>query len=307
MAVRVAFRHAFFIKLGRKGMWEEDSIRKGILRFGWRGNPIKDINGHNWDKIRRNLTKEHSKKATVTSDVNRLKDIVLSTAEDIWITFHKSKLYWCQLAPGPVKEDSTSRFRHTLAGWSSADVKGKELVASQIPGSLSKVQGYRATACSVKDRDVLSRVINAEPSPFQVGLESARNSLIAALIPSIQALHWKDFEMLVDLLFRAAGWKRISVLGETKKDVDIELEEPINRERYQVQIKASASLKDFQGSVAFFSPGSFRHFYFIVHSPKADLARYNNSDPDVKIILAKQLAEMTVSAGLVDWLMTKVW
>lgn len=303
----VSFRNAYFIKLGRKGSWEEDSITRGLLRFGWRGNPLRDINAHNWEKIRRDLTQEHSKKATVSNDVNRLKDIVLSSPKDIWITFHKGRLYWCQLAAGKVEEDSLSRFRRTREGWRSTDVKGRELVASQIPGTLSKVQAYRATACSVKSPDVLNRVINAQPSPYQVALESARDSLIAALIPAIKALHWKDFETLVDLLFRAAGWKRISLLGETTKDVDIELEEPVNRERYQVQVKASAGLKDFQESVSFFSPGHFRQFYFVVHSPAADLAKYRNLDPAVKILLVEQVAEMAVGAGLVDWLMTKVW
>ena len=58
-------------------------------------------------------------------------------------------------------------------------------------------------------------------------------------------MHWKDFETLVDLLFRQAGWRRLSVLGETMKYADLELEEPITMERYQVQIKSAADLGDF--------------------------------------------------------------
>jgi len=108
-------------------------------------------------------------------------------------------------------------------------------------------------------------------------------------------------------VFRAAGWKRTGVLGETNKDVDLELEEPLTREKYQVQIKARASLKEFRDCAATFSPGFFRRFYFVVHSPSDELARFESDDPSVSLIRVNELAEMVVRAGLVDWLTTKVW
>jgi len=305
---RVEIKRAFFIKLGSKGKWEADSIKNGIMRFGWGANPLADILADNWKKIRTDLSKETTHASTISNDFNRLRDICTSGEDDIWITFHQSKLYWCQLAEMPVEQDSISKFRRTLHGWRSTDIKGLTLISSQIPGVISKVQAYRATTCSVKRPEVLQRLLNGEASPHSVELRNARDRLVKAVMPAIRELHWKDFETLVDLIFRAAGWKRISVLGETKKDVDIELEEPFTRERYQVQIKAAASLKDFRESAASFSPsGSFRQFYFVVHTPSTDLRRCDNSDPAIKLVFVEQLAEMTVRAGLVDWLMTKVW
>jgi len=72
-----------------------------------------------------------------------------------------------------------------------------------------------------------------------------RDTLVGAVQSAICELHWKDFETLVDLLFRQAGWRRLSVLGETMKYADLELEEPITTERYQVQIKSAADTADF--------------------------------------------------------------
>ena len=37
------------------------------------------------------------------------------------------------------------------------------------------------------------------------------------LVVAITELHWKDFEALVDLNLRHAGWKRESVLGQQAK------------------------------------------------------------------------------------------
>lgn len=303
----LAIKRAFFIKLGSKGKWEADSIQKRIMRFGWGGIPLADILANNWEKIRKDLARETSHAPTLSNDFNRLRDICFSDATDIWITFHQSKLYWCQLSDSPVEQDQTSKFRRTLSGWKSTDIKGLPLISSQIPGIISKVQGYRGTVCSVEQPQVLERLLNGEPSPDSIALKGARDRLVEAVIPAIRQLHWKDFETLVDLIFRAAGWKRISVLGETKKDVDIELEEPFTRERYQVQIKASASLGDFRESAASFSPGSFRHFYFVVHTPSSDLRDYKNPERAIKLVFVDQLAEMTVRAGLTDWLITKVW
>lgn len=300
-------REAYFIKLGSKGSWEEDSLRNGILRFGWRVNPLPDILAHDWEAVRKTLAQKNANKGSVTADVNRLKDIVLSTPEDVWVTFHRSTLWWCRLSTQPPKEDATSRYRTTLTGWSNTDITGKKLVSSQIPGSISKTQGYRATVCSIKERDVLERLINASPSPERVSIETAHSQLVTSVIPAVRQLHWKDFETLVDLIFRAAGWKRVSVIGETVKDVDLELEEPFTQERYQVQIKASASKSDFLEAAEGFSPTNFRSFYFIVHSPSRDLAAHIPSDPNIKLVFVEQLAEMTIRAGLVDWLMAKVW
>jgi len=300
-------KRAFFIKLGRGGEWEAESIRRGILRFGWPDNPLEDVIEGNWEKIRRDLAVFAKNKGQLTNDVNRLKEIVGSTSSDVWITFHDSKMYWALLSDDLPKEDAISKFRTTVGGWSSVDANGRSLVASQIPGVVSAVRGYRATVCKVKRPDVLERVIRAEPSPVVQAVQDAKKRLETELISAIQHLHWKDFETLVDLIFRAGGWKRISVLGETTKGTDLELEEPITGNRYQVQIKSKSTVGEFVEYASDFKRGSFQKLYFVVHSPDAQLARHACSIADVELIMGQRLASMSVNAGLVDWLMMKVW
>jgi len=58
------------------------------------------------------------------SHVNALRDIVDSTERDVWITFHKSRLCWCRLTPGPVEEDEDSKFRRVADAWSDQDIWG---------------------------------------------------------------------------------------------------------------------------------------------------------------------------------------
>ena len=118
-------------------------------------------------------------------------------------------------------------------------------------------------------------------------------------------MHWKDFETLVDLLFRQAGWRRLSVLGETMKYADLELEEPITMERYQVQIKSAADLGDFARYRDQFEGRGFRKLFFVVHSPDSKLARQESSSI-VELVLPARLAAMVVDAGLVSWILAKI-
>ncbi len=124
---------------------------------------------------------------------------------------------------------------------------------------------------------------------------------MAAVVPAIQELHWKDFETLVDLVFRQAGWRRRSVLGETMKFADLELEEPITGDAYQVQIKSRADVVDLREYTAAFSAHGFRRLYFVVHSPTPALRAMSNSD-EVELVLPERLAGMIVDHGLLGWL-----
>jgi hypothetical protein len=55
MGEKVDFKRAYFIKLGRGGVWEESSISESKLRIGYGGQSLQDINGGNWGKIREQL------------------------------------------------------------------------------------------------------------------------------------------------------------------------------------------------------------------------------------------------------------
>ncbi|MEE9614761.1 MAG: hypothetical protein V3W31_07395 [Thermodesulfobacteriota bacterium] len=88
---------------------------------------------------------------------------------------------------------------------------------------------------------------------------------------------------------------------------DVELEEPITGEMYQVQVKSAASFRDFLEYAENFVGGKYKKLFFVVHSPDKKLAEYAaQPNSSVEIILPKRLAEMVVDLGLLKWLMNKI-
>jgi hypothetical protein len=99
----------------------------------------------------------------------------------------------------------------------------------------------------------------------------------------------------------------MSLLGEAMQYVDMELEEPVTKKLYQVQVKAQASIADFEEYAQRFSPEYYEGLYFVVYNPKVDLALYRNTKyENVEIILPNRLAEMVVEYGLLEWLLKKI-
>jgi hypothetical protein len=307
----IDFTNAFYIKLGRGGRWEADSIETGKLRFGWPQQSIKDINAKSWDIIEKQLRDAHRNKplGVATTDLNGLRNIVESAQDDIWITFFQSKLWWTRLAASKVNQDSNSKFRRTAQPWSDRSANGRPLVINDLPGKIAQLQGFRGTICRVQYVDLLRRALNGTLSPIATAISEHRASLAQHLTEAIKELHWKDFETLVDLVFRATGWVRVSVLGQQAKAYDLELLEPITGDRYVVQVKSRAALTDLLAATKSFSPENFRRIFFVVHSPEPDLvgAIASPDFPDhIEIVSPQRLGVLALDAGLAKWLEDKV-
>ena len=88
---------------------------------------------------------------------------------------------------------------------------------------------------------------------------------------------------------------------------DLELQDAITGDLYQVQIKSKASMNDFKKYAIEFDNSKFRKLYFVVHSPEERLVKYKyESSKNIELILSTQLATMVVDLGLVSWLMEKI-
>jgi hypothetical protein len=302
----ITFTNAYYLKLGEGGRWEESSIKENKMRIGWRNQSLSDINSANWEVIRNQLSATSTNKGVATKDTNALKMICESTFNDIWITFYKNCLWWCRVLEHQIYQDNISKYRK-VEKWDCLDIEGNRLLIIQIPGKIARLQAFRGTCCKVKDSDGLMRLINRQASTEFNTIYKTRENLYKAVESGLGKLHWKDFETLVDLLFRATGWKRISVLGETMKYSDLELEDSINKELYQVQIKSKATIKDFEYYSSNFDKENYRKLFFVVHTPDAELFQYPQSKSDsVQLVLPKQLAEMIVDLGILDWLLNKI-
>jgi len=306
MMKKIACKNAFYIKLGRNGIWEDSSIKNNIMRIGWRAQSVHDINNGNWEKIKKELEEESNSKGAATRDYRALRMICESTPEDIWITFHGNYLWWCRVSEEKIFEDDTSKYRK-VDKWRRVDINGNYLIINNISGRISKLQGFRGTVCKVKEIDELVRLINSEDSPEYLAIKKSKTLLCRNVEKALKLLHWKDFETIVDLVFRGVGWRRVSVLGETMKFSDIELEDPINNDFYQVQIKSSSTYKEFNDYKMKFDRGKYRKLFFVVHSPDDKLASIKNESSDeVQLILSEKLSEMVVDLGLTNWLMRKI-
>ena len=146
-------------------------------------------------------------------DMLNKSSIFFQEPEDtIWITFFKNKLWWTQAKKGvhDLKTDKGSRIRECREKWLDTDIKGKKLFLNKISGRLSQTQGYRGTICKVIEKNYLISKINAEKLEDVLSTEKSYESLKNNLCKLIQKLIWKDFEILIDLIFTHAGWKRVS-------------------------------------------------------------------------------------------------
>lgn len=311
---KIQFDKAYYIKLGERGAWEEDSINTGKIRIGWSDTKLEDIQKGNWDKIKKEIQedfRDRNKKKGATQDFNALKNIYDADSNTVFVTFHSSKLWWCRVKDEArkerIKEDNLSKYREVDGKWSDQDVVEKVLLSNQIPGNVSQLQRFPATCCKVGEIDHLRRLINAEHSPEYKSISEAKKELISRVGAGIKLLHWKDFEILVDLVFSQAGWRRVSVLGETMKFFDLVLEEPITNDLYGVQIKSAATSGDFKNYAERFTNGEFKRLYFVVHSTDDEKLSENSKDyKHVELIFADELAKMVVDGGLVGWLMEKI-
>lgn len=303
---QIKFTNAFFVKLGKEGMWEKSSIEESKIRIGWKSQNIKDINHKKWEKIRRELGSEIANKGSATKDFNALRNICESNQKDIWITFYASKLWWTRVGEETIYEDVISKYRKISAPWSHCDINGNELLINNLPGSLTKTQGFRGTVCKVDDQGTLKRIINDSPSKIFNSIASTLDSLQISIEKAIKQLHWKDFETFVDLIFRGSGWRRISMLGEAMKFADIELEDPITHDKYQVQIKSTSTLKEFNTYVQQFSSEDYRKLFYVVHSPDENLSIHNDFPEYIGLIQTAELAKLSIDLGLTSWLLQRV-
>lgn len=260
------------------------------------------------EDARRRWTKGHL--GAARRHANQIQLFYESGPDVLWITFYKGLLWWCFSEREVTVDSDGTKTRRALDRWSSGDIKGEPLGISRLSGKLTMLQGFRGTICEVRERDYLLRKINGEKEPQVLEAEAARDSLAKKTEAIIRKLDWRDFELLVDLIFTSAGWKRVSEVGKDQKTVDLILDAPIIGRRYGVQIKSQADRAAFEEYKSKVENRPEVKHYFVVHSPVSDLGelaeRMTEEEKDkVEILGPRQLAEWSVRCGLVDWLIDK--
>jgi|GEM_PF-1156127 len=206
--------HALYIKLGQGGAWEKECITENqTLRLGYQEVSHDLCLRGSWELVQEELKAIRKDVGAATRDTNQIRLFYESDETVLWATFFGDRLYWCFSKPEIKLLADISKTRPVIGQWRSTDITGEPLQKNQLSGKLLSMEGFRGTICSVKEVDYLVHKINAEVSTETKEAVQALSTLERKIEIVIRGLHWKDFEILVDLIFRQAGWQRVGVLG----------------------------------------------------------------------------------------------
>ncbi|MBL8882400.1 MAG: hypothetical protein JNL45_05025 [Hyphomicrobium sp.] len=232
-----------YIKLGEGGLWEAECLARGIIRFGFgssRPDRFVQCSSGNWMALREGFLVEGKTASTATRFANEIRTFFEDRGSILWITFFGERLGWGFLDASPAQpsDDGRGVWRSVSGGWKHTDINGDALTKERLAGSLTKLAAYRGTSCSVDVADYTIRRINGLKLPDVEKAIHALSEIHSAVIGLIRLLEPKDFELLVDLVFAASGWRRLGVVGKTQKTLDLDLMLPSTGERAFVQVKS---------------------------------------------------------------------
>lgn len=295
-----------FIKLGEKGRWEKSCIDEGTIRLGFRSNQHQESLTKQWALVRAHwLVERNGQEGEATKDLNEIRAFYELPNTTLWITIYNRLLYWCFAGESVEELPDGSRIRRTLGGWSCETLKGEKLHVANLDGRVSKVQGYRRTICAVEREEYLLRKIQGFQQPEVADAEAAFEVLCQRAAALIEGLWWRDFELLADLIFARAGWQRVAVLGKTEKDIDLDLLSPITNKRAFVQVKSEADFTALRQSIEAYRGNSvYDEMYFVVHTTSDDRV-LGCAEAGVTVLGLRKLAELSINAGLMSWLIKK--
>jgi Restriction endonuclease len=299
-----------YIKLGKGGVYEEQCLAKGILRLGFHFTPHEAALANDIETMRAAALDHRGNVQTSSSDARQVADFYALSANTLWITFINGRLYWC-FADETVEwinaERSDSehafRIRRCKTQWRHTDLLGAPLRISELNGGLTKVAAYRGSICKVDATEYLIRRINGELMPEVARAHEIRTGLLRNIESLMRLLDWRDFELLVELVFSNSGWRRTGVLGGAQKTVDLELTLPSTGERAFVQVKSNTDQTQLDDYLRQFRARDEDRMFYVYHSANSALTA-----PDDSCILVgpERLAEMILEAGLYDWLIKRV-
>jgi len=305
---------ALYIKLGEANRWAKTALESNTLRFGFAdvSHEVAIAAAATKDFSAVKQFYEHERRVapgTATRYSNEVREFYTAGTEVLWITFAEGRMWWCfadsEVIPTPTgdPEAAGSRYRKVLNGWSDKDLKRQTLFTNTLRGSLTTTAGFRGTICRVREFEYLLRRLNGEETPATEAVRTAHRQLIEALAPLISGLHWRDFELLVELVMTQGGWRRVSATGGTQHTTDLELELPLTGDTAVVQVKSRLDQSTAEKITAELIEAAGAQVFIAYHTGPEQLTMDQES---VTCIGPTALAELVVDLGLTKWVMAKV-
>ena len=298
--------NVLFIKLGRKGKYEKECIeKKSSIKLGYREIDHSSCINGDWKKVSEQMARINTFQTAITSHKNQIRRFYEEPESTMWISFYEGKLWYCYAKSNIILNDDGTKERKTLDGWKDVDANNNTLFIQFLSGRLTKVQSFRGTICDVKEKKYLIHKINNTQSEELANVEKNLKLLKENLEKLIKKLNPKDFEVFIDLIFRSAGWSRAGILGNNVKTIDIELLAPVTNERAVVQVKSESNMKKFQEyKNRLTSMDEYDKYFYVTHTPSSELQSYIDlqEESDIQIWDAKKLSDLSINAGLIEWL-----
>lgn len=310
-----------YIKLGSGGAWARRCIADGVLEYSPRAIPAELVADPDLDRVTSYYVGLGRLPAVARHSANQLHAFVTLPESGIWITFENGHLWWAHAADGvetvdvdgpggragdaePVTAHGFLR-RRTIGGWRNTSLTGEPLTIAGLSTRLTRVAGYQRTICGIAESAYLLRRIRGEREPLVEQAVAAKAAMEDVAGAMIAALHWADFETLVDLILARSGWNRASVLGGTQKDADMIVEQSVTGETALVQVKSSASQQVLDRYIEIHDQSSVHdRLIFACHSGKTKL--FADARDDVILWDRHGLARAAIKNGLIDWLTERV-
>ena len=298
-----------YIKLGKNSSFAKECLKNEYIKLGYNEIAHNLCISGKWEKVREDvILKYKCGSATATRHCNQIKKFYEDGDDVLWITFFGNKMWWCFSSNKITYNRDGTKTRKTINGWFDKDIKNNSLGEDRIRGDISALAFFQGTICNVSDKDYIINKINGELSVDIIKCEEDTKNLKQSVEKLILKLKPKDFELLVDLIFRQAGWQRVDYAGGNLPDIDLSLYSPITNERIAVQIRSrsgSAQFNNWRNIIS--SMDQFDKFFYIVHTPLDNLRNYRADEEEkIDLLLSERLSELVVYYGLVDWLIRKV-
>ena len=293
-----------YIKLGKKGEFEEQCIAEGTVRLDYRDVPHEICARGDWDAFIQHYVGRGTDAGTAKRHMNQVREFYTLPADTIWATFCFGRLHWCRAGTEVTLLPDLTKTRKVAGSWSDTDAGGRRLEERVLPGTVTATKGFRGTICSFSAEEALRRILAGERSPVATAALEANEALERAVEALIRDLSPQDFELLVDLIFRGAGYQRVSDVGKQLRDIDLDLISPLTDEHVAVQVKSrldGAGLRRVEQELTDLSYDG--RLYVAVHSPAGGL---KSESELIELLLPGRLSELSIKYGLVAWLTDKV-
>jgi hypothetical protein len=301
-----------YVKNGAHGKWWPVAKANGQIHAGWSNIPHDLLMNPDYEAIRQHerdyYTKLGKPKGPAVAAANALWRLLHEPSQHIWVTFEEGRTWWCTVRDGAVI-NPTGEDEHSGNFWLVCDrrwsdeslVHKRKLAIPILPGTVAAAAGFKATVAKPRAWETILRIIRDEQDEDAIKAANARASYVAAIENMVKRLHWKDFELLIDLVFARTGWTRISVLGATQKDIDMEVQNLTADEIAFVQVKSSADQATLVDYIDRFEAQSDRYarMIFAVHDPQG--LSPPTDDPRVQVWTGERIAQLVVRLGLGEW------